>query len=859
MVQAAGQRSVHVLALLSVFVIALASVACAGGGGSSSTSSGASQTPISVSFSVPATPTVSVQADIGTQNFTAAVSGDSRNKGVNFTLFGSGCNGSSCGTLTNTTLTSVTYIAPATQPSSTVILTAASVADPSKTATVTITVTPAVVVSVSPAGSQSVQASIGTRNFTATVANDSQNAGVTWTLVGSGCNSSTCGTISATSSSSGAPITYTAPLVPPSPADVTLTATSVTDKNQSFTTIITVSPPISVSVSAANQSVHSNATVQVTATVAQDAQNKGVQWALTSAGLPCASAQCGALSSTTSLSGVAVTYLPPIAATSPFQVTLTATSVADPLQSGFTTLDVAPAISIAISPSPGLAQVTQTDQFNATLQYDLTNAGVTWSLSDFACGNSAACGVLSNFTPTSVSYTAPGTISTNPATFTLTATSIADPTRSASIPIRVSSQIPIEFGWFEIPNTSLISSNPSLTVCPSDPAIHGADGCQSVISAWGGGAADTVGNRLLFTGGGHENYAGNEVYALDLKSSPIALVRVNNPVFPSPIPDCMEDWGPPATPSPRETYGNLTYISDANKMWNFGGAPFTNFEPCRSGGMWTLDFSVTPPLWTQLNQTLTILPTRSIDLGASSSIPWINGGTETDINYADYLPVKAGDPLSGMVYVYLANSDILASYDPVTNTLTTLSTGEVVPQRHTGQTQIRANGVLDPVRHIFLIVGEGTLGWFDLNTLNASPPAAPPFIDRSVEMGSGDCGSYIDPLNSTSLQDLNSPGLAYDSVADRVIGWAGGNTIYVIDTTQALTSTTMSCKVLTTYPGGPPQTPLVPAQPSPTGAQYNGTFGRFRYFPALDVFAVVNDAHQNAFTFRMPNPLPPGY
>ena len=114
----------------------------------------------------------------------------------------------------------------------------------------------------------------------------------------------------------------------------------------------------------------------------------------------------------------------------------------------------------------------------------------------------------------------------------------------------------------------------------------------------------------------------------------------------------------------------------------------------------------------------------------------------------------------------------------------------------------------------------------------------------------------------TGVQTCALP-ISYDPVLDRIVGWAGGHTLYVIDTTKTTdpVSPTMSCKALTNYPGGPAQTPPVPAQPAGvlTGAQYNGTFGRFRYFPGLDVFAVVNDWQQNAFTFRMPNPLPAGY
>src|SRR6266566_1678471 len=65
-------------------------------------------------------------------------------------------------------------------------------------------------VSVSPA-TASVRAGGGTQQFTATVHNDWHHRGVRWTLSGAGCSGSSCGTLSATTSASGAPLTYTAP------------------------------------------------------------------------------------------------------------------------------------------------------------------------------------------------------------------------------------------------------------------------------------------------------------------------------------------------------------------------------------------------------------------------------------------------------------------------------------------------------------------------------------------------------------------------------------------------------------------------------------------------------------------------
>lgn len=67
--------------------------------------------------------------------------------------------------------------------------------------------TVAVAVAVSPTA-ESVQAG-QKQSFTATVANDSANKGVTWALSGAGCSAATCGALSAASSASGTAVIYT--------------------------------------------------------------------------------------------------------------------------------------------------------------------------------------------------------------------------------------------------------------------------------------------------------------------------------------------------------------------------------------------------------------------------------------------------------------------------------------------------------------------------------------------------------------------------------------------------------------------------------------------------------------------------
>jgi hypothetical protein len=167
----------------------------------------------------------------GTQLFTASIAGTS-NTAVTWSLSGAGCSGSSCGTLSISTLSAV-YSAPAVAPSpASVRVIATSMADPTKSASANLTIVPAVVLAVTPVNVSVAAGS--TQQFAASVTGTS-NAAAAWTVSGISCSGTACGTIN----SSGL---YTAPIAAPSPATVTITATSVADPTKSASAEVTIVP-----------------------------------------------------------------------------------------------------------------------------------------------------------------------------------------------------------------------------------------------------------------------------------------------------------------------------------------------------------------------------------------------------------------------------------------------------------------------------------------------------------------------------------------------------------------------------------------------------------------------------------------
>ena len=175
------------------------------------------------------------------QLFTASLQNDTQNKGVSWSIAGSGCSGLSCGTLSNVTTTSVTYTAPTALPSpATVTLQATSVANTARSASAAIilVVAPTISVSIAPSAT-SVQVSSDTV-FTASVLNDSQDEGVTWSLSGAACSGISCGSLTNETTSA---VTYTAPASVPSVPTVILTATSVANTAKTGAASITVTQP----------------------------------------------------------------------------------------------------------------------------------------------------------------------------------------------------------------------------------------------------------------------------------------------------------------------------------------------------------------------------------------------------------------------------------------------------------------------------------------------------------------------------------------------------------------------------------------------------------------------------------------
>src|SRR6266850_3481568 len=101
-----------------------------------------------------------------------------------------------------------------------------------------------------------------------------------------------------------------------------------------------------------------------------------------------------------------------------------------------TSISPSPAVAVSLSPTVVSMPVWHTQQFTAAVENDMQDKGVTWSLTQSGNICTSDCGSLSASTAATVAYTAPASVP-NPAVVTLTATSLADNSKSASLTINI--------------------------------------------------------------------------------------------------------------------------------------------------------------------------------------------------------------------------------------------------------------------------------------------------------------------------------------------------------------------------------------------------------------------------------------
>ena len=291
------------------------------------------------------------------------------------------------------TVTNGYYLAPASiTASQTVKLTATSLADPTKSASVSISLT---------ASSASSGTSQGTPQVTPSSISlkPGQSAQFNFSVGGSASAASWSLVPNIGSVTNGY---YTAPAAVSVPTSVTLIATSVANSSLTASAAIAIQSnrsSVTISVSPSSASLSSGQVAHFAATVT-GSSNTAVTWSLSPA--------------IGSLSGGA--YTAPSVVTAQQAITVSAVSAADPTKSASATVTLVP-VAVSLSPSTISLAAGKSAQFTATVT-GASNSSVTWSLNPPV--GSVANGL----------YQAPASISSSQ-TVSITAASVADATKTA--------------------------------------------------------------------------------------------------------------------------------------------------------------------------------------------------------------------------------------------------------------------------------------------------------------------------------------------------------------------------------------------------------------------------------------------
>ena len=495
-----------------------------------------------------------------TGQFTATVTpvpGSNPSTDMDWSVNGISGGDTTVGTITAAGLYTTPLLAPAPN---LVTITATSRADPSKSVSAGLTINNVISVAISPSPAVGV-ALEASQQFTATVTG-TPNTTVIWDVNGIvGGDQATTGAISQSG-------LYFAPVNKPASA-VTVRATSQADSTKFATVTVDLFSTIQIQITPA-QATRAVSHLQTLGIAVQNTSNARVQWRVDGVaggdavkGMICVSgfAPCQPISGFTS--DPTVDYLAPASVASDLQVTITATSEADPLASGSVQMTVIPAVRVIVLPANSTLPATGRQSLLATV-LGTDDQRVTWAVNGIANGDATVgmictagsnpCAAPSGPLAGSVEYLAPAA-APGPGPITITATSAEDPAQSGSGTVTISTG---PFIQTLQPGSFFATDGSSLTL-----RVHGlnfAAGASTILFNGSPRATNCVSATQCAT----------QLSATDYSTAGDKAVQVENPGTPPVLsnqvvlrvvqPDTTEDVIPLTVAAPNATSKDILVV-----------------------------------------------------------------------------------------------------------------------------------------------------------------------------------------------------------------------------------------------------------------------------------------------------------
>jgi hypothetical protein len=315
---------------------------------------------------------------------------------------------------------------------------------------------------------------------------------------------------------------------------------------------------------------------------------------------------------------------------------------------------------------------------------------------------------------------------------------------------------------------------------------------------------------MIVWGGGHADYAGNELYAFDLRTGTWSQITPQSQVPEGTMPGDFfsRDPLPDGQPVSRHSYDGVEFLPDLDLLWAHGGSR-------------ALDGLSTRITWFY-----------DANSGWSARSPMGPGGVELATAY---------DPGTRRVLIHGAGMCI---YEVNADTWSCDNAWGFPPlwPRHTAGFEKTA--VVDTRRGLFWSVGgrcPSPDGMCYGTILVWNVAEGRDVTDDWVTTGAGeyDNGNIVDRFYPEQhfrsgggiIYYANAPGIDYDSAADDLVAWPNQGPPYALDleTKEWTVGETVG---------------------APVGEQH-GTYGRWRYVDAYNVFILVNRADDNVYFYKI--------
>lgn len=370
---------------------------------------------------------------------------------------------------------------------------------------------------------------------------------------------------------------------------------------------------------------------------------------------------------------------------------------------------------------------------------------------------------------------------------------------------------------------------------PGSRPLPGTGDPSTVVSAWSSMAWDSNRGDLIFWGGGHANYPGNEVYRW--RSSDLQWERAS---LPSQVVNFGgNNWeaagGVTDAPISAHTYDNSEYLPVIDRFVTFGGGAWNTgsaFQDFQNGGVRTGPYLWDPSkananqvggstgtgvdpttpggqMW-QNRQTLPNCPhpTGGKRIGCGTGA-WLEGTSAyTKENGKDVLYVNDGQ--GGDLWKYTFN-DV---NDPSQDTI------QLVGQQFNSFSGQGA-GAFDPTRNLFVRTAQDYLTFWDVT--------AQSFRTLNVRFRPTDAtGEFEDPTFGFRFY-----GIEYDGERDRFLLWDGDGEIWALNIPNVLSDTGWTVdKIVTASADTPMQA---------DGSPFRGVLGKWKYVAEYDIFLGMLD------------------